>query len=203
VLAEDAADYIRHARHETLRSIGAELHPELTEPLGYAVYLLAYDADGRTIGMAESCFLEQHYASWEQAPYAPFCDLEAICPFAQLASIRTVYAEPEARRHPGLYLKLILGSAYIFRSLGASHSMATTDASNAGLARLYDKTGGRRLATFKFKDYHHGEIAAYAFDLDALLRHPWAPRMMRDLEVSADVVQMVRARSRQQVFEAT
>ena len=42
-LAEDEAEYIRHARLATLHAIGANPHPALTEPLPYAVYLFAYD----------------------------------------------------------------------------------------------------------------------------------------------------------------
>jgi hypothetical protein len=196
-LAEDEPDYIRHARVQPVRAVGAHESEAMVAPLPYAVYLLARDADDRPVGLAEACFLQQHYGSWEEVPYAPFCDLPAVCPFPQLAGIRTVFAEPEARLHHGLYAYLILGMAYIFRTLGARYSTATTNAADARLARLYDKTGGARVAEFSLPGVSEGAIAVYLFDLDALLRHPATPRMQRSLQWNEPLLMTVRGRSRQ------
>ena len=126
------------------------------------------------------------------------CNLPAICPFPQLASIRTVFAEPGFRLRHGLYLKLILGAAHIFRSLGALYAAATTNAADERLARLYDKTGGTRIVTFKMEAFHQDDIALYLFELDALLRHPGVPRMLRDLDLSPSLLRIVRSRNRHQ-----
>jgi hypothetical protein len=166
----------------------------------YGVYVFAYTTSSGTspIGMAESLLVQQRYESYEQTPYGPSFDLESICPFSQMASIRTVYAEPDVRLHHGLYLKLILASAYVYRSLGALYAVATTNAEDERLARLYEKTGGRRLTTFTIPSFHPGAIALYVFELDALLAHPWTPRMLRDLDLRTDVIVTARTRNRRQ-----
>jgi hypothetical protein len=194
-LAEDATDYIRHARTETLRAIRAHVHPDVTAPIPHAVYLLAH-LDGRhePVGMAEACFLEQHYGTYERVPYHDVYDIPSLCPFPQLAGIRTVYADPAFRLHHALYVKLILGEAYIFRSLGARASTATTDAADERLARLYDKTGGRRLGEVSLGAISDHALAVYLFDLDALLRHAMTPRMRRDLTIDPSILATVRGR---------
>lgn len=194
-LAEHAADYIRYAREETLKAIRAHVHPDVTAPIPHAIYLLAY-ADGRDepVGLAEACFLAQHYGSYDRVPYRQVADLPSLCPFPRLAGIRTVYADPAYRLRHGLYVKLILGQAHIFRSLGARASTATTDAGDARLARLYDKTGGRRLGEVSLGGISDRPLAVYLFDLDALLRHPMTPRMRRDLAVDSAVVAIARSR---------
>jgi hypothetical protein len=197
VLAEHCGDYVRHARRETLRAINFDPHPDLVEPMPYAVYLLAYDeTSDAPIGLAEACFLQQHYASIDDVPYAPYCKLQSFCLYPQLSSIRTVYVEPHVRLHRGLYPKLILAMAAIFQSLGSRYAAATTNAGDRRLSRLYDRTGGTRAATFSVPAYSADPIALYLFELDALLRHPAVPEMKRELEVEADVLQTVRARSR-------
>jgi hypothetical protein len=193
-LAEDADSYIRHVRHETLRAIASVPHPQLVEPMPHGVYLLAH-LDGRDepIGLAEATFLEQHYGAYEHVPYGGVYDIRTICPFSQLAGIRTVYTDPAFRLHHALYLKLILGQAYIFRSLNALHAAATTNATKVALGRLYDKTGGVRLGTFTHEAFTD-PLAVFLFDLDALLRHPMTPRMLRDLEIDRSVLATVRGR---------
>jgi hypothetical protein len=194
-LAEAAADYIRHARTETLKAIRAHVHPGATAPIPHAVYLLAH-LDGRDepVGLAEACFLEQHYGTYERVPYHDVGDLRSLYPFPQLAGIRTVYADPAFRLRHALYVKLILGQAHIFRSLGARASTATTDAADERLARLYDKTGGRRLGEMSLGGVSDHPVAVYLFDLDALLRHPMTPRMRRDLTIDRSVLATVRSR---------
>jgi hypothetical protein len=194
--AESRASYIRHARVETLRAIGGHIAPEHIEPIPYAVYLFALAGGDHPIGVAEACFLQQHYASIDEVPYAASCDLQSYCPFEQLAGIRTVYAEPEARLHLGVYPKLILAMAYIFRSLGARYSTATTSAQDTQLARLYDRTGGIRAATFTVGSIKDEPLALYLFELDALLRHPAVRRMMRCLELDVPLLESIRLRSR-------
>jgi hypothetical protein len=163
----------------------------------YALYLFAWDVrDDKPAGLAEACFLEQHYESYEHAPYSPYLDLDPICSFSRLASIRTVFVEPDYRLHRGLYMKLILGAAYLFRSLGALYSVATTSASDEGLARLYLKTGGRRVTTFELGELHRNGIALYLFDLDALCQHAGMPRTLKDLRLDESLLGIIRARSR-------
>jgi hypothetical protein len=194
-LAEDAAEYIRHAREETLTAIRAHVHPDVTAPIPHAVYLLArLDGRDEPVGLAEACFLEQHYGTYERVPYHDVADIPSLCPFPQLAGIRTVYADPAFRLHHALYLKLILGQAHIFRSLGARAAMATTDAADARLARLYDKTGGKRLGEVSLESISEHALAVYLFDLDHLLRHPMTPRMLRDLEMDSSILATVRGR---------
>jgi hypothetical protein len=195
-LAEDEGEYIRHVRQETLRAIGLTVRPETTSPLPHAVYLIADDVRrGRPVGMAESYFVEQQYASYEHTPYGSVGNLPEICPFSRLAGIRTVYADPGFRFHHALYLKLILGSAHIFRLLGARYAAATTNAADERLARLYDKTGGMRAGTFAHASFHPSLLALYLFELDRLLQHPGAPRMLRDLDLNLDLLRTVRSRS--------
>ncbi len=196
-LAEHIDGDIRHARTETLRAIGGHLRPELMTPMPYAIYLLAYLSGRPTpIGLAEACFLEQHYGEYAQVPYGDVYDIPSICPFPQLASIRTVYTDPAFRLHHALYVKLILGQAHIFRSLGARYAAATTNADDERLARLYDRTGGVRLGQKRFEGLFDNPIAVYLFELDALLRHRMTTRMLRDLELDMSVVSTARARSR-------
>ncbi len=194
-LAEDIADYIRYVRAETLKAIQAHVHPDFTAPMPHAVYLVAHLA-GRDepVGLAEACFLEQHYGTYDRVPYHDVCDIPALCPFPTLAGIRTVYADPAYRNHHGLYVKLILAQAHIFRSLGALCATATTNADDERLARLYDKTGGRRLGVAHLASISDHGTAVYLFDLDALLRHPMTPRMRRDLEADPSLLATVRRR---------
>jgi hypothetical protein len=140
-LAEEAGDYIEHARTETLRSINMEVRPERIQQIPHAVYVLAYTAGGRVAGMAEAFLHSQHYESYDDAPYGSVAGLRELCPFELMAGIRTVYVEPEFRLSRALYLKLILSQAYIFRMFGALYSTATTNAADERLARLYHRTG--------------------------------------------------------------
>lgn len=194
-LAEDIEDYVRYARAETLKAIAAHVRPEHTAPIPHAVYLLAYLAGHeQPVGLAEACLLEQHYGTYDDVPYRDVADIQAICPFEELAGIRTVYADPAFRLHHALYLKLILGQAYIFRSMGAQCATATTNARDARLGRLYDKTGGRRLGEVILGSVSDGALAVYLFDLDRLLQHPMTTRMRRDLDLDPSIIATVRRR---------
>ena len=60
------ADYIRHARLETLKAVCVQPRPELVEPLPVARYVLAYDErSDRPIGMGESAMLADVYKDYD------------------------------------------------------------------------------------------------------------------------------------------
>jgi len=195
-LAEEAAEYIERARTETLRSINVEVRPEMIQPIPHAVYVLAYTAAGRMAGIAEALLLSQHYESFDHAPYGSVAGLRELCPFELMAGIRTVYVEPDFRLRRALYLKLILSQAYIFRTLGARYSTATTNASAERLARLYQRTGGLRLGVFGVGEWSAEGAALWAFEVERLLRHPGLERTLKDADFDFARVQAIRQRNR-------
>lgn len=180
--AEHIADYIRHARVQTLKAIGWEPEPAHIEPLSGAVYLIA-TAEGRDepVGLAEAAFLRGVYRGYDELPYREVFDFRELCPFEELAGVRTVYVEPAYRSYHALYLKLILAQSKIFARLGASFAVATTDDRNAWLCGLYEKTGGERLGTFAY-EASPDPVALFLFSIAELSRHRLAERYLPDFD---------------------
>ena len=115
----------------------------LVEPVAASKYVLAYDDQtGQPIGMGESAMLGDVYGSYGDAPYAAVGDLTAFCPLSEMASMRTVYVEPEYRNNSSLFLALTLCSAKVFYRRGARFATATTRAADEYLNRLYAKWCG-------------------------------------------------------------
>ena len=175
---EDHATYIRHARTETLRSLCIEPHPALVEPVAASKYVFAYDdQSGQAIGMGESAMLGDIYDSYHDTPYATLGDLTAFCPLSEMASMRTVYVEPEYRNNSSLFLALTLCSAKVFHGYGARFATATTRADDAYLNRLYSKWCGERVGTFRM-ELTNEPSSLFVFDLERMLSH----RAMRRVE---------------------
>jgi hypothetical protein len=173
--ADEIADYVRHARVETLKSIRMEPHAGLIEPLSSAVYLVAHAEDReRPVALVEAAFLHQVYGGFDDLPYRSVFDPRR-CAFEELAGVRTVYVEPEFRAYHALYLKLIVGQSKIFARLGATWAVATTDDRNERLRQLYEKTGGERLGCFSYAESAE-PLALFLFSITKLAEHPLAAR---------------------------
>ena len=187
VLPEQEAVYIRHARTETLKNIGEDPTPEAIEPTPFAFYFIAYDEDGHRIGMAEIAMLEQVYGSFAESPYAGNFDQSHFAPISEMAGIRTIFVEPEYRRHAGsIYLQLILAGGRVVTALGAKVGTGTTNASDSYLGRLYEKTGGKALGTYRIDGVVKSDIALYVFDLDTLMNHKLIRRVASSLNADID-----------------
>ena len=162
------ATYIRHVRRETLTSLGVTPTPELIEPVPVSKYLVAYD-EAKPIGLAESALLRDIYGSYGESPSDAICDLNTYCPIDEMASIRTVYADPDRRGMGSLFLSLTLASATVFHGLGARFATATTGISAHALQRLYLKYGGEIAGEGSVGGGL--EVTLFVFDLQRLLSH--------------------------------
>lgn len=183
---EQDADYIRHARMETLKAVCVDPHPSLVDVLPIAKYVFAYDERiGQPIGMGESAMLSDVYDSYGDAPYASICDLSSYCPLSQMASMRTVFVEPEYRTSNSVFLSLTLGSAKLFHSFGARFATATTRGADQYLNRLYEKWGGDRVGTFCM-DLTNEESSLFVFDLEKMLNHRAMQRISRYVSFEFD-----------------
>lgn len=173
----DAA-YIRHARVETLKSVDVEPRESLVAPLGIAKYVFAYSAEGKAIGMGETAMLSDVYSSYADTPYAEVADLNVICPLNQMASMRTVFVEPEHRHNKLLFPALTFGTAKLFYEMGARFATATTSATEPYLNRLYEKCGGTKVGTFSINE-NVEQSSLFLFDLEKALAHRAMQRLMR------------------------
>ncbi len=197
-LPEQAVDYVRHARLETLRAVDQSIEPELIEPSPFGMYLLAYGPDEeQPLGMAEFTFYRQVYESFEQSPYPKNIRLKDFGPFESFVGTRTIYVEPEARGQlPPYYLLLAMAGSRICYDFGARFTTATTNASNDYLMRLYEKTGGKLVGTYRDPNVGHFDIAVFVFDLEAIAHHRAMKRLEKHLIVDPQVFSTVQSRSR-------
>ena len=194
-LPETAADYIRHARSETLKSIGEEIRPELLEPAPFGMYLLAYGADeGRPLGMAEFTFYDQVYPSFGETPYPASLGLANIAPFESFVGTRTLYVEPEARSQvPPYYLLLSIAGCRFAHACGAKFTTASTNAANDYLVRLYSKTGGRLLGTYRDPAQARSELAVFVFELEKIMDHRATRRLAGRVEIDPAIARTIRS----------
>jgi len=198
VPAEQEAEFIRHARAETLKSIDEEVTAEAIEPSPFALYLIAYDGN-RPVALAEIAFHDQVYESFAKSPYPQSFNLDSFCPFDSMAGIRTIYVEPDYRQRAGsIYLQLIFAGGLVVGPLGARFATATTNAADAYLNRLYRKTGGKEMETFVMHGAAKCEVALYVFDLNVLLNHKLIDRVASstECEIDLEVAREIRSRSR-------
>ncbi|MCA9215403.1 MAG: hypothetical protein KDB27_20200 [Planctomycetales bacterium] len=185
---EADAEYIRHARLETLRSLNVEPDPSLIEPIAVATYLIAYDDETeQPVGMAEVAMLGDIYESFDDAPYASLCDLNAYCCINRMAGMRTVYVEPEYR-HKSVFLALTIGAAKLLYSKGALYSTATTRASDQHLNRLYEKCGGERLGAVSLG--HKDPTSLFVFDLAKTASHRTLKRLTSYVALPTDLTRV-------------
>jgi len=200
-LPEIAGDFIRHARTETLKSVDETPTPPAVEPSPFGFYFIAYDEEdgNRPIALAESAFYDQVYPSFADSPYPASLNLDQFCPFEEMAGVRTIYVEPDCRhRSASLYLQLILAGAQTFWELGARYVTATTNADNAYLNRLYAKTGGHALNTFRGKEFGECEVAPWVFHIDNLRQLNLMKRAALGMkfEIDLQIAHTLRARTR-------
>lgn len=172
--AQDA-NYIRYVRAETLEGLGIEPTSELVEPVSLAKYLVAYE-DSKPIGLAESVLLADVYETYECCPNTAIGELNAYCPFDEMAEIRTVYAAPMRRGSNSLFLSLTLAAAKLFHGLGARFATATTGVSSHALQQLYLKYGGEIAGQGCIDGI---EMTLFVFDLEHLLCHRALERISR------------------------
>lgn len=195
-LPEAAADYVRHARFETLKALGEETRAELLEPAPFGMYLLAYGAEqDHPLGMAEFTFYDQVYPSFAGSPYPDSFGLEKIGAFESFVGTRTVYVEPEARAQvPSYYLMLAMAGSRFAYGCGARFTTASTNAADGYLMRLYEKTGGKLVGTYRDQSQAPFEIAVFVFDLEQLVNHPAMRRLERKVEIDPQIAQTIRSR---------
>lgn len=191
-----SADYIRHVRRETLKSLGVEPTAPATDPLPFGVYL-EYRVDGiePPVGLGEAYFHDQAFPDFASSPFADVPELLELCDFGQLCNMRTVYVPPEFRVRYPAYLYLCLAMAWLFRSQGARYATIGTATEDAGLQRLYRATGGIDLGDVPVAGSDI-PCKVYAFELDRLLRHPRVPRVLAQLHVQPEEIAAIRARPR-------
>ncbi len=193
-LPEHEASYIQHARSETLRAIDGRPGTFGVDPVPQAVYTVAYDTErDRRCGLTECAFQHDLAAGYEELPCASgmAAELDQLCPFPLMAGIRTMFVEPEYRVQRSLFLHLSLASAYVFRTLGARYTLATTNAADARLGALYEKLGGMRLGTCPAGGQ---QLALFVFSLDELVSHRAMDRVRANLEVDFHVLHTIRRR---------
>ena len=167
-------DYIRHAKGIVAGEMGAKsTGGQGLDPLNYAMYLSVFSGDEtRPIGMTESYFINRVYPALEGCPLAAISDLNAHVDFSSIAVMQTIYVEPGIRARAPAYLYLSLGTAIVMQRRGAKIGIAATAASSASLLRLYQKSGGRHVATLPFADDPSDPTAILVFDIAQALTHP-------------------------------
>jgi hypothetical protein len=179
---EEGREYIRHARHETIKAVGGEIRPEMLEPSSFGTYLFAYlPGEPGPIGMAESAFHSQVYRSYDDGPYASLCDMNQFCAFERMAGMRTIYVEPEHRVRRPVFLHLVLASALVFRSMGVQYATVSTNAADTRLKALYQKLGGRLIGDISLDGVYDSRTSVLVFGLDHLLAHRVIDRVRREL----------------------
>ena len=172
------ADYIRHARRETLRALRIPATELMLGTAPFSKCVLAhYENGSHPIGMGESALLSDAYGRYENAPYAHVCDLKKYGPLNQIAGMRTVFAEPDHRQKNSLFLALTFGSAKLFYGLGARFATASTRAADQYLNSLYAKLG-EHVGTF-YNDQLGEPASLYVFDLTKTLNHRIMRRISR------------------------
>jgi hypothetical protein len=191
--------YIKEVRSRTLEAIGLSPETPSANPLHYAVYLGLYiDGRSRPAGLAEAYFLDQAFPNYDGCPYRPDC-LSKLCEFNSMAHIRTIYVDPEYRRTRPFYLYLYLAMCRIFSELGARYAAMATSPDDPVLLRLYAKTGGKMLGHTSVPLIKDCQLALYAFELKALLRHPRLPRILSRLKVDFEKLKETRSRAAPQI----
>ena len=199
VLPEEEAQFIRHARTETLKDHGDRPYRASVEPTPWGLYLVAFDETNRNrpIGMVELAFLDQIYHSFEESPYPRAMNLDQLCPIKKMTGIRTIYVEPGYRRQArSIYLQLILAAARTVWALGARFVTATADVEDHYLNRLYTKTGGWALDTVPLENNSESSVTAYLFDVGRLLENKLVKRGTTDVEIDIDPQVALHVRSR-------
>ena len=196
-LPEKNAEYIRHARLQTLESIGAKVSPEVLEPVPFGMYLLAYgDDESKPLGMIEGAFYNQIYDSFEHSPHPESFRLSEFGDFESFVGTRTIYVEPEARdKVPPYYLMLSIAGCQMAHQLGARFSTASTLIENDNLIQLYRKTGGKCLGSYEDKEQAKSEIIGFIFEMEKLINHPATRRLADKVEIDPKIVETIRSRN--------
>jgi hypothetical protein len=155
----DAADvaYVQHARHAMLEAISLPVAGGRV-PLPFAQYLIACDGD-RRIGMCEAAMLHAAYPSRDAVPYR---ELLRGLDFHRLASIRSIWVEPD-QRGGAVFVALYTRACRLLHAEGAELAVFAAVTSAPALARLYERQGALRLGV-------HDDAVILALDLDEVSR---------------------------------
>jgi hypothetical protein len=190
---EDDTGFLSRARRATVRAIGGDPESAVARLQPYGSYVVAADPHtGRPVGMAECWLHRQAYRSHADSPFASFPPVAASCAFEQRAHIRTLYVEPSCRGGTA-YLSLALAAAWVAGAHGARCSTMMTRAGDAHLARLYDRTGGRRVAELSLAGWSV-RLALYTFDVERLNAHPLMVRVKRHAAIDWELARALASR---------
>lgn len=168
--------YIRTARTELLTTIKASISEAGIRPLSFATYIGLF-AKHTIIGFTESYGYDEAYGGYAQNPFAPYYDLNGICPSGAMAHIRTVFIDASHRRRTPYFMRLYLDTAKTFMEQGVTWATLTTT-EHPYLCALYQKMGARKLCTIStFPGQPNTPLVLFALELKPLFAHAFAARI--------------------------
>jgi len=167
--------YIRNARTELLTTIKASITEQGIQPLTFATYIGLF-LNARMIGFTESYHYDAAFGGYAQNPFAPYYDLNSICPSGSMAHIRTAFLDAAYRRRTPYFVRLYLETAKLFLEQGAAWATLTTT-ENPYLCAMYQKMGAERLCAISgFPGQQNTTVVLFALELKPLFAHPFAAR---------------------------
>jgi hypothetical protein len=166
----------------TEQSYGPRLLPVFASILPDAAYIALSPADGSLAGFTE-------YYSWGErgtasAPFANWFDLRTVAPPHLIAHIRSIYLQPEHRRHFGLYVKLYATTARHALARGFTHTTLITWSGAHDVRALYRRMNAQLICTFEIAGLPRS-MEAYLIDLRDLVVQPFAARFASPQVASA------------------
>ena len=179
-------DYIRTARIELLHTIKAIVTEPGIQPLPTATYMGLF-LNQTIIGFSESFLYDATFGGYAQNPFAPYYNLNRICPSGEMAHIRTAFLDAPYRRRTPYFVRLYLATAKTFLDKGATWTTLTTTGTPY-LCALYQKMGARQLCTITgFPGQPNTPVVLFAVELKHLLGHAFATRKSEQPGISAQV----------------
>lgn len=175
-------NFIRSVRKATLVSLGVSYNERYCEPIPHGSYLAIENGNG-IVGVAEAFWLKDAHPLIAQCPFANLLNDELMENYTKICHLRTIYVYPEFRKS-FYYLYLALGMTLQFASRGATFATAVTAAADNNLNKLYCRTGGKYLGTFRYNGINE-EFSAYAFRDSDLLAHPFSQRIQTFFQPSS------------------
>jgi hypothetical protein len=174
--AQPAYDtYIRNARTELLTTIKASITEQGVQPLAFATYIGLF-ANNTVVGFTESYRYDLAFGGYEQNPFAPYYDLNRICPSGAMAHIRTAFLDAPYRRRTPYFVRLYLDTAKMFLEQGVSWATLTTT-ETPYLCAMYEKMGAEKLCTISgFPGQQNTTVVLFALELKPLFAHAVASR---------------------------
>lgn len=168
-------EYVRNARTELLTTIKASITEQGIQPLAFATYIGLF-ANSTIVGFTESYRYDLAFGGYAQNPFAPYYDLNRICPSRAMAHIRTAFLDARYRRRTPYFVRLYLDTAKLFMEQGVTWATLTTT-ENPYLCAMYQKMGAKKLCTITgFPGQQNTPVVLFALELKPLFAHAVASR---------------------------